>query len=219
MGRMSRGEWIMTGTFVVLLILWVGGTTFGINATAAAFAGIAILLVTGVLTWKDMAANSSAWSTLIFFSVLVAMADQLNTLGVISWVGDNVANAVGGLSWVWAFVILTLVYFYAHYLFASNTAQIVAMYAVFLGAAVATGAPPVFAALVFGFIGNLFGALTHYASGPSAVIYGSGGYVKVPEWFRYAFIMSVVLIIIWTITGGLWMWVLGHWAGAAPPFG
>ncbi|QAY72856.1 DASS family sodium-coupled anion symporter [Agromyces protaetiae] len=218
MGRMSRGEWIMTGTFLLLLVLWIGGSSWNISATAAAFAGIAILLVTGVLTWKDMAANSSAWSTLIFFSVLVAMADQLNTLGVISWVGDGVADAVGGLSWIWAFVILTLVYFYAHYLFASNTAQIVAMYAVFLGAAVATGAPPVFAALVFGFIGNLFGALTHYASGPSAVIYGSG-YVKVSEWFRYAFIMSIALIVIWTITGGLWMWVLGHWAGAEPPFG
>lgn len=218
MGRMSRGEIVMAATFVLLLALWILGDALHINATAAAFTGIAILLVFRVLTWKDMAANSSAWNTFIFFAVLVGMAAHLNTLGVIGWIGGVVSAAVGGLPWVVAFAVLTLVYFYAHYLFASNTAQIVAMYAVFLGAAVAAGAPPMFAALVFGFIGNLFGALTHYSSGPSGVIYGSG-YVKVSEWFRVAFIMSIVIIVIWTITGGLWMAALGMWEGAGPPFG
>ncbi|PPL17083.1 anion permease [Microterricola pindariensis] len=210
MGRMSRGEIVMTATFVLLLLMWMLGNTLGINATAAAFVGVAILLVTRVITWKDMAENSSAWSTLIFFSVLIGMADQLKALGVIAWVGDSVAGAVGGLPWLVAFAILTLVYFYAHYFFASNTAQIVAMYAVFLGAAISTGAPPLFAALVFGFIGNLFGALTHYASGPAAVIYGSG-YIKVPEWFRVGFIMSIVVIAIWTVSSSLWMMLLGMW--------
>ena len=110
-----------------------------------------------------------------------------------------------------AFAILALVYFYAHYMFASNTAQIVAMYGVFLGAAIAAGTPPMFAALALGFIGNLFGAITHYASGPSGVVYGSG-YVKVSEWFKIAFIMSVAIIIIWTVVGSAWMWVLGSFA-------
>ena len=68
-----------------------------------------------------------------------------------------------------------------------------------------------FAALAFGFIGNLFGAITHYASGPSGVVYGSG-YVKVSEWFKVAFIMSVAIIIIWTVVGSGWMWVLGDLA-------
>lgn len=210
MGPMTAGEWIMTGTFVLLLLMWVLGSTLGINATAAAFVGIAILLVTKVLTWKDMAKNASAWNTFIFFAVLVGMATHLSDLGVITWVGDAVSGAVSGLPWVVAFAILTLVYFWSHYLFASNTAHIVAMYAVFLGAAVAAGAPPLFAAAVFGFIGNLFGALTHYSSGPSGVIYGSG-YVKVSEWFKVSFIMAVVVILIWTTVGGAWMWVIGYW--------
>ncbi|TDT33814.1 anion permease [Naumannella halotolerans] len=218
MGRMSHGEMIMAGTFVLLLGLWIAGSSIGVNATAAAFVGIAILLLTRVLTWKDMARNASAWNTFIFFAVLVGMAAQLNTLGVIDWIGSVVSGLVGGMPWVLAFAILSLVYFYVHYLFASNTAQIVAMYAVFVGAAITAGAPPMFAALVFGFIGNLFGALSHYASGPSAVIYGSG-YVKVGEWFRIAFAMSIVIILIWTITGGAWMYVLGMWEGAGPPFG
>lgn len=210
MGPMSFGEWVMTGTFVLLLVMWVLGSTLNINATTAGFVGIAILLLTKVLTWKDMAKNDSAWNTWIFFAVLVGMAENLNNLGVIGWVGDVVSGLVGGLPWMVAFGILTIVYFYAHYMFASNTAQIVAMYAVFLGAAVAAGAPPLIAALVLGFIGNLFGALTHFASGPSGVIYGSG-YIKVSEWFRTSFIMSIVVIAIWTVSGWGWMTVLGMW--------
>lgn len=207
---MSRAEWIMLATFVVLLLLWVLGGTLGINATAAAFLGVAILLVTKVLTWKDMAKNSGAWSTLIFFSVLVGMATHLNTLGVIDWIGSTVSSLVGGMPWPIAFGILALVYFYVHYFFASNTAQIVAMYSVFLGAAIGAGTPALFAALAFGFIGNLIGGISHYASGPAGVIYGSG-YVTTAEWFKVGFIASVVNILIWTVVGSGWMFVMGLW--------
>lgn len=210
MGPMSSHEKIMGGTFVLLLGLWVLGKTLDINATAAAFVGVSILLVFGVLTWKDLAENSSAWSTLLFFGVLIGMADQLEALGVIAWAGESVADAVEGMSWPVAFTILCLVYFYAHYLFASNTAQIVAMYAVFLAAALGTGTPPMVAALSLAYIGNLFGALAHYSSGPSAVIYGSG-FVKVTEWFKISFVMSIVVILLWASTSMLWMKVLGDW--------
>lgn len=210
MGKITRGEITMIFTFVLLLVLWIFGSRIGIDATTAAFVGIAIMLVTRVLTWKDMAANGSAWNTLIFFAVLVGMAGHLNDLGVIDWIGSVVSGMVGGMPWGLAFGILALVYFYVHYLFASNTAQIVALYAVFLAAAVAAGTPPLFAALAFGFIGNLFGTLMHYSSGPAGVIYGSG-YVKVNEWVRVAFIMSIILILIWTVVGGAWMSLLGMW--------
>ena len=209
-GPMSRKEWIMAGTFVLLLVLWCLGDMLKIDATTAAFTGIAVLLITGVLTWKDLADNASAWTTLVFFGVLVGMAAELNALGVIDWIGDSVAGSVDALPWLVAFAILTLVYFYSHYLFASNTAHIVAMYAVFVGAAIATGAPPLFAALVFGFIGNLFGGLAHYSSGPAGVVFGSG-YVKTGELFRIGFAISIVNILIWTLIGGGWMKLIGIW--------
>ena len=147
---------------------------------------------------------------MVFFAVLVGMATQLQKYGVITWVGAKVSTGVSGVPWLLAFAVLTLVYFYAHYLFASNTAQVIAMYAVFLGAAIGTGAPPLFAALVFGFIGSLFGGLAHYSSGPAGVIFGSG-LVKTSEWFRIGFVMSVMLILIWTVLGGAWLKVLGIW--------
>ncbi len=166
LGRVSRDERVMIATFVLLLLMWSLGAQLSINATAAAFVGIAILLCTGVLTWKHLAADASAWSTLLFFGVLVGMADQLEKLGVIGFVGDRVAAATQGLGWPLALLILGATYFYLHYAFASNTAHIVAMYAVFLSAAIAAGAPVLFAALVLGFLGNLFGALRTTRRGP-----------------------------------------------------
>lgn len=210
MGPMSVSEKIMLATFVLLLTLWVLGDTLGVNATAAAFLGISILLVTKVLSWKDMAANSGAWSTLIFFSVLVGMAEHLNTLGVIGWIGESVSAAVDGLSWPIAFAILGLVFFYVHYLFASNTAQIVAMYSVFLAAAIAVGTPALFAALMLGFIANLTGGITHFASGPAGVIYGSG-YVPTKEWFRIGFLASLVNVVVWGTIGVAWLRLVGLW--------
>lgn len=211
LGRVTRQEWTMVVTFVLLLGLWVLGDLLGVSATAAAFLGVSILLVTKVLSWADMAADHSAWQTLIFFGVLIGMASYLNTLGVIPWIGEEMSSLVEHTHWLVAFGVLSLVYFYAHYLFASNTAQITAMYAVFLSTSIAAGAPPMFAALALGFIGNLFGGLTHYASGPSGVIAGSG-YVSVPEWFRIAFIASIPIIAIWSVIGGGWMWLIGSWS-------
>lgn len=208
MGPMSAKEWIMLCTFVLLLILWVTGTALGIDATSAAFFGIGILLVTKVLTWKDMAKNSSAWSTLIFFAVLVGMADHLKKLKVVDWIGQQAAHSVSGMAWPLAFTVLILAYFFIHYMFASNTAQIVALYAVFLGAAVAAGVPALFAALFLGFAGNLIGGITHYASGPAGVYYGSG-YFSVGEWFKVGFMAAIVNLVVWGVVGTLWLSVLG----------
>lgn len=211
LGPLSRNEWIMTGTIVGLLLLWtLGDPLFDMTATTTALIGLGVLLLVSVLTWEDVKKETQAWDTLVWFAALVMMATFLNTLGLIPWVSDRMSTATGGMSWVVAFAILTIVYFYSHYLFASNTAHISAMYAAFLATAIATGAPPMFAALVFGFISSLFATLTHYSSGPAPVLFGSG-YVPLSAWWRNGFVMSVVLILIWTTIGGAWMKVLGHW--------
>src|SRR5204862_8263964 len=53
MGKLKKQEWIMLGTFGLLLTLWIAGEQWDINATSAAFLGLAILLATGVLHWED----------------------------------------------------------------------------------------------------------------------------------------------------------------------
>ncbi|MCH3944078.1 MAG: anion permease [Atopobiaceae bacterium] len=210
MGPMSAQEKIMGATFLVMLLLWSLGSFFSIPATAVAFLGVSILLATRVLEWKDLSGNKAAWQTLIFFGILVGMAGQLNTLGVIGWMGQTVSAAVGGMSWPMVLVILSALYFVLHYMFASELAQIAALYPLFLSVMVAAGVPPVLAALMLGALSALMGAMTHYASGPAALIYGSG-YVKTSEFFKVGIVCGILVLVIWLTVGLGWWKILGIW--------
>jgi DASS family divalent anion:Na+ symporter len=211
MGPMSRAEKTMLATFALLLGLWtIGDQVWKLNATVAALVGLAVLLITKVLTWDDVLGERTAWDTLIWFAALVMMASYLNSLGLIKWFSGQMSDAVGGLAWPPAFLALALVYFVAHYFFASNTAHVSAMYAAFLATAVALGTPAMLAALVFGFLSSLFGGLTHYGSGPAPVLYGSG-YVPLGTWWRIGAIVGGINLVIWLVVGGAWMRLLGVW--------
>lgn len=174
MGKISLAEKFMIGIFIVALILWITGSFINIDATLTAFIALSLLLLTGVLNWKDILNETGAWNTLVWFSVLVLMADQLNKLGFIPWLSKLIAHSLGGFSWPIVLVLLILFFFYSHYLFASATAHVSAMYAALLGVAVAAGAPPLFSALMLGFFGNLLASTTHYSSGPAPILYASG---------------------------------------------
>jgi DASS family divalent anion:Na+ symporter len=210
MGRLTRNEIVMLVAFVSLLGLWIFGKALGVHSTTAALVGLSILLVTSVLTWDDVLNETGAWNTLVWFSALVMMASMLSTLGLIPWFGDSVGGMVEGIPWVPAFLIVSLVYFYSHYLFASNTAHVSAMYAAFLAIALVVGTPPVLAALVLAFFSNLFSSMTHYGTGPAPVLFGAG-YVELPTWWRIGFIVSLVNIVIWLGIGGVWWKVIGLW--------
>ena len=208
MGKMAVGEWITAGVIILLLGLWIFGQTWSIDATTAAFVGLAGLLLTGVLTWEDMLNEKGAWDTIVWFAALVMMATQLNSLGFIPWFGETMAGQVSHLEWATAFLLLALVYFYSHYLFASQTAHISAMYAPFLAIALTVGTPPVLAALVLAYFSNLFSSLTHYANGPAPVVFGTG-YVSMGVWWGMGALISVVNIIIWVGAGSVWWKLIG----------
>lgn len=210
MGRMSRGEWIMLGTFILLLFLWIFGGKLHVHSTVAALVGLSVLLLTSVLTWEDVLDEKGAWNTFIWLSTLVMMASQLSKLGLIAWFSEAVGGWFSGVGWMPAFLALSLIYFYSHYFFASNTAHVSSMYAAFLAVAIGVGAPPLLAALVLGFFSNLFSSMTHYATGPAPVLFGAG-YVKLADWWKLGAIISVVNILIWLGLGGIWWKIIGLW--------
>ncbi len=61
MGKLSRQEWIMLSVFILLLILWIFGSLLSIHATVAALCGLALLLIFGILDWKDFVKEDKAW--------------------------------------------------------------------------------------------------------------------------------------------------------------
>jgi DASS family divalent anion:Na+ symporter len=210
MGPLKQGEKIMIGVFFLLLGLWIFGSSIGIDATAAAFVGFSVLLITEVLSWEDVKNEKGAWDTLVWFSALVMMASFLNSLGFIPWFSELMARSVAGFSWIVAFMVLAVIFFYSHYLFASATAHVSAMYGAFIAVMVRAGAPAMISALLLGFISNLFGCLTHYGAGPAPVFFG-GGYVSQSKWWVTGFIISLVDMVIWGGLGMLWWKVLGLW--------
>ena len=218
LGPVTRGELTMLGVFGVLLVLWAGipalvmGDSWGVDATTTAFIGLSLCLLTGVLTWEDVIKEKNAWDTIVWFGALVMMATFLNKLGLIAWFAQSIEAGIGslGLGWMGASALLLLTYLYAHYMFASTTAHITAMFAAFYGAGLALGAPALPFALMMAAASNIMMTLTHYATGTSPVIFGSG-YTTLGEWWKTGFFMSVVLIAIWLVVGSLWWKVLGYW--------
>ena len=218
LGPITRGEMIMLGVFAILLVLWAGipamllGAGWAVDATTTAFIGLALCLITGVLTWDDVIKEKSAWDTIVWFGALVMMATFLNKLGLITWFAKSIETGIGslGLGWMGASALLMLAYLYAHYAFASTTAHITAMFAAFYGAGLALGAPAFPFALMMAAASNIMMTLTHYATGTSPVIFGSG-YATLGEWWKTGAVMSVVLIVIWLVVGTTWWRVLGYW--------
>lgn len=210
MGKMSHTEIAMAIIFIIALVLWILGSTFNISATLVAFIALSLILLTNVLTWDDVISQKSAWNTFIWFSVMVLLANQLSSTGFIPWLSKTTSSALHGLNWVIVLTLLLLIYFYIHYLFASATAQISAMYLAFLGIAISSGAPPMLAAMLFAFFSNISGSTTHYGWGPAPIFFGSG-YVSQKEWWGYNAIIGLAYIVIWGIIGSLWMKVIGFW--------
>lgn len=210
MGPMSKQEWYMVGTFIILLVLWICGNLFSMDATTAALIGLCILLLSGVLTWEDVKSEKGAWDTIVWFSSLVMMGSYLNSLGFIGWFGQLISSKISHLPWTTAFPIIVLVYSYCHYMFASATAQAASMYSVFLAVGIAVGVPGTMLAIFLGAAATLMGSLTHYGHGPAPIYFGTT-YVTMKDWWMHGFFLSVLYLIVWFAGGGLWWHVIGLW--------
>lgn len=208
----------MMGVFLLMLLLWANipamlfGDAFTFNATATAFLGLTVLILTGVLTWDDILKEKSAWDTIVWFSALIMMASFLDKLGLIDWFSSNIEQRITqmGLGWVGAVTILTLVYLYIHYFFASTTAHVTALFAAFYAVGLSLGAPPMLYALILAAAGNIMMSLTHYATGTAPVVFNSG-YTTLGEWWTLGAIMSMVNLVIWIGAGLIWWKLLGYY--------
>lgn len=220
MGPLAPKEKVMMGTFGLLLVLWANvpamlfGPAWTLDPTVVAFLGLFVLIITGTIDWDDVLSEKSAWDTLVWFGALVMMAEQLNKLGVIGWFSEGMKGAIvaSGMGWEAIAAVLVLAFVFSHYLFASTTAHISAMLLAFLG----VGALLIPAEYVVPFMlmmtagSAIMMTLTHYATGTSPIIFGSG-YVSLGTWWRVGFVMCVFELVVFAVVGGAWWKVLGYW--------
>jgi L-tartrate/succinate antiporter len=204
MGGFTRREMTLAVLVIIALVLWIFGGEY-INATTAALVVICLMLLTRVVTWDDMMKNSTAWNTLAWFATLVALADGLNRVGFVKWFADMVAAHMTGVSPYTAMVLLVLVFYFTHYLFASVTAHVTALLPVMLavGATIPGIDIPLLALLLCLTLG-IMGVLTPYATGPSPVYFGSG-YLPSKDYWRLGAIFGVLFIVVLLVVGLPWL--------------
>ncbi|MBS0344700.1 MAG: DASS family sodium-coupled anion symporter, partial [Proteobacteria bacterium] len=220
MGPLSPKERVMVGIFAMLLVLWadvpamIFGPAFSLDPTVVAMLGLFVLLITGTIDWDDVLSEKSAWDTLIWFGSLVMLASELNKAGVISWFSKGLQGSIeaSGMAWPMAAAVLVLIFLFSHYFFASTTAHVSAMMLAFLtvGTHVVPAEYLVPFLLMMVATSCIMMTLTHYATGTSPIIFGSG-YVTMGRWWSVGLAMAVLELLVYSTVGLLWWKVLGHW--------
>ena len=210
MGRMKWAERLMLLVFGLVAILWITSNFHQIHPAAVALLGISVLLITGVLDWEDLISEKSAWSVFIWYGGLIRMAEALGQTGITKRFAEASANLTTGWRWWLALAVLLLIYFYAHYVFASITAHVMAMFVPFLIVILAAGTPTYLAVLSLAYFSNLGASLTHYGTTPAPIYFGAG-YTTQRTWWWLGLITSITTITIWSLVGFTWWKVLGLW--------
>ncbi|MGL5089767.1 MAG: DASS family sodium-coupled anion symporter [Aeromonas sobria] len=212
MGSLSRDEKSLLGVFVGLVVLWVGGSNLGLDATTVAFLGLAALLLLGVLSWNDVKGNSAAFDTLIWFSVLMGMADNLKRVGFTGWLGDELSgfmhSTLGGLGTIPMLLVVMGIYLFTSYAFASATAKVVALAPVIAGALLAVGVPKELVIFSIAAITNVGCNLATYSHARIPLLLGMG-YHTSAEWMRIGLVIALVgFAVVMSIGLTWWQWLI-----------
>ena len=209
LGKIKRQEWSTIIILVALLLLWGwGNQLWGIESVTTSLMGVVLLIVTRVLTWKDIVREQKTWDIFIWFSILLMMATFLSEFGLINWVSNEIGSAVQNLRWQAAIAYLCITYFYSNYFFASKAARAGAMYPAFLSVAISLKTPPMYSVLVLAFLVNLSGCLTHYSTAEAPIYFGAE-YIDAATWCKLGLYLSLVYLIVWTVIGAWWWQLLG----------
>ncbi len=210
MGSLSLHEKILSLVFAVVCGLWVTSGVHGIDITITALVGSAALLVTGVLQWEDIRSEKAAWDIFIWYGGLVKLGKALNDTGVTREFANWVGSLFTETGWIPLFIVALLIYYYAHYAFASITAHILALFPPFLAVLAAKGAPLGLVCYAFACFSNFAAGLTHYGTTPAPMFFAHD-YVTMKQWWRIGFVLSIVNIGVWSTVGFAWWKFLGYW--------
>ena len=211
LGPIRGREAVVGSVFVGLIGFWVASSYVAwLSPTLVALLGIAVLFTTQALTWDSALSERSAWDIFVWYGGLLMMGGVLNDTGVATLFAEWFGSWFIGVPWAVVFVATLVIYFYAHYFFASTTVHALAMYPPFLALLVSLGAPAPVVVYSLVFINNLTAGLTHYGTTTSPIIFVEG-YVSLKDWWRVGFHASVANLAIWIAVGLLWWKILGLW--------
>lgn len=206
LGPMTTKEWIMGGTFLGMILLWAFSPVLNIDLAIVAWLGLTVLILANVYTLQDIReGGGDALETYVWFAILYMMSTALNDMGFMKILGEQLATYIGGFNWVTVYVFLTLLYIAIHYLFVSQTAHLLALYAVFLQVAVSAGVPAALMAFMLAFATNLFAAITPQASSSNILFVGSG-FLPSREVYKQGAVVTVLNTLIFLLATPWILW-------------
>ncbi|NHF61197.1 DASS family sodium-coupled anion symporter [Flavobacteriaceae bacterium TP-CH-4] len=206
MGPMSRQEWIMGITFFGMILLWAFSPLLNINLAIIAFLGLSILILANVYTLEDIRQGAGdALETYVWFAILYMMSTALNDMGFMKTLGAQIAAQISGFNWVTVYILLTVLYVVIHYLFVSQTAQLLALYAVFLQVAVNAQVPAALMAFMLSFATNYFAVITPQASS-SNVLFAGSGFLPSEDIYKQGAVITVLNTVIFLLATPWILW-------------
>lgn len=204
MGPISRKELILLALVLLALVLWIAGAKY-IDATMAAMLVVALMVVLRVVTWNDILADTQAWNVLVWFATLVTLAGGLAETKFVDGVAQSVAPMLTHRGAITAAVLLVGAFFLLHYLFASVTAHVSALFQVFLVVAITIpGMSHVTWALLLSYPLGLIGILTPYGTGPSPIYYGCG-YIKGKDFWILGLVLGALFFAVFILIELPWL--------------
>jgi len=204
LGPLSRDEWITAVTFVAMVAGWIFADALKLNVTAIAFAGLGVLLMTHVLTLEDIGLMGDTLTTFLWLAVLFGLSGQLNELGFMGYVGQRLASHLGGLSWPVIYVALVVLYVAIHYMFVSQSSQVLALLGVFLDVGVRGGVPAPLMAFALMFASSYFSVITPQGGSQNVIFVGSG-YLTQRELYRLGLLVTLFFLAVFLTIGTAWI--------------
>jgi len=123
------------------------------------------------------------------------------------FLGQRLADSMGGFGPRTAGVVLLLAYVLLHYIFVSQTAHLLALFGVFLDVGVKLGVPATPLALQLLFATNYFAGITPQGSSANLLFAGSG-FLSQRELYRLGALATACMTLIYVVIGTLWFQVV-----------
>ena len=205
MGAMSRDEWITAVTFVVMVAGWVFGSALQSqrHQPSRSWAS-ACCCWRACITLDDIAEAGRHAGDLPLARGPFALSAQLNELGFMGYVGERLASRLGGPVWPVLYLALIALYVGLHYLFVSQTSQMLALFGVFLDVGTRGGVPVPLMALGLLFASSYFSVITPQG-GSQNIIFVASGYLTQRRTLQARALTTLAFLAVYLLIGTPWM--------------
>ena len=120
------------------------------------------------------------------------------------FVGEKLATSLDGFSWPTLYVTLVALYVFIHYLFVSQTSQVLALFGVFLDVGVRGHVPLPLMSFGLLFASSYFSVITPQG-GSQNIIFAASGYLTQRELYKLGLIVTLAFLVVYLVIGSAWV--------------